>query len=169
MKLALFSLLTLSVACEYGTIKYGYYWNPLTILEKADEALAKNDLGGWTELLSGNTLCIYGSAQGMSNLNSSLSSISTDSFKEPLLQSKKYLNTPSYIGYWVYYQEVYRAEAKTKTGAKALSLNITCNFGHPQKRTDLVNASLGKYKTRSCSITKIQNHLNPIVVPDYCR
>jgi hypothetical protein len=168
MKISLLFLLFLSTACEYGTLKYGYYWNPLTVLEKADEALAKGDLDGWSNLLSGKTLCIYGSEEGMRNIRSTMARISTSAFQEPALISKKYLATPSYIGYWSYYQETYQAVGKTSSGKTALSVTLICDFGHPQNRADLKGASLNRYSTRSCSITKMENHLNPIVVPDYC-
>jgi hypothetical protein len=169
MKLSLLFVLALTAACEYGTLKHGYYWNPLTVLEKADEAIRRGDEDALAELLSGKTLCTYGNIEGIVNLNKTLKRISSGSLHEPKLVSKNYLSSPQYLGYWSYYQETYFAEGFTSSGKKALSVTLTCDFGSDQKRADLKNAPLSRYGVRSCSITKIVNHLNPIFVPEVCR
>jgi hypothetical protein len=165
--LALFILL-LSQSCEYATLKYGYYWNPVTILSMAKEAIENNDVDQFSELLSGKTLCVYGSKEGMINLRKVMSQIDQASIEEPKLVSSKYLERPEYIGYYSYFQETHVSKAYNHQGQEVLKVTVLCNFGTDELSKKLVGAPIAKFNTRSCSITGIKNVLNPIKVPEYC-
>jgi hypothetical protein len=155
-------------SCEYATLKYGYYWNPVTILSKAQEAIENRDLGQWQEVLSGKTLCAYGSHEGMANIGQAIKRIDQASIQEPLLVTSKHLERPNYIGYYSYYQETHISRAYDHQGRELLKVTIVCDFGSDELSKALVKAPVSSYKTKSCSITGIKNLEKPLKVPEFC-
>ncbi len=165
----LFFLVLLASSCEYATLKYGYYWNPIKVLEEANLGIENNNLNQFSDVLSGKTLCIYGSREGMVNIRSALKKVDENSLSEPVLISAKHLSRPLYVGYFSYYQEIYESKATSASGQLLLKTTILCNFGTTEVNAKSLNASLSTYSTRSCSIVGIKNLVSPIKESDYCQ
>jgi hypothetical protein len=161
-------LLFIIQSCEYATLKYGYYWNPVTILGKAREAIENRDLAQWEDVLSGKTLCAYGTTEGINNIREVMSRIDLNTLEEPVLVSSKHLERPNYIGYYSYYQETHVTKGYDHRGRELLKVTILCEFGSDELTKSLVNAPLSRYNTKSCSITGIKNFHNPLKVPEFC-
>jgi hypothetical protein len=165
--LVLFFLAVITLSCEYATLQYGYYWNPINVLEHANEAIKNNDQDALSEVLSRNALCNYASEDGIVHIKSSLKKLSSE-LAEPKLVAKKYLKSPDYNGFWVYYQESYVAKAFTHQNKLALEVKIVCDFGASNSDSRLLNASVDKYGVRSCSIVKVNDYISPRNI-DVCR
>ena len=161
-------VLLLGTSCEYATLKYGYYWNPLKVAEVAYESIENNRLDLFTEVLSGKAMCTYGSKEGMNNLRRTLPKIDESTLNEPVLVSSEHLKRPQYIGYYAYFQQKYVSRALDKSGKTLLKVTILCHFGADDFKKDLINAPVSKYGIRSCSIVSILNLDAPINVPDFC-
>ena len=166
--LFLLGLLSFLTSCEYATLKYGYYWNPVTILSKASQAIETNHLGEWEEVLSGKVLCVYGTREGMSNLRQSMKKMDHSSLQAPELVSSKYLESPKYLGYYSYYQETYVSKAYDSNGKSLLKVTILCDFGSNDHNSHLLKASISKYSVRSCSIVGIKNFDRPLKESEVC-
>lgn len=158
--ISILSILLVS-SCEYATLKYGYYWNPITVLSKADESIAHGSVSGLINVLSGKALCEFASEEGIINLQETLAIIPESSFVEPKLFAKKHLAQPDYRGFWVYYQEFYKSYAFDMSGNLALDVTITCHIGSSQHKTELLNNSVSKYDKKFCQITDIKNLYQP--------
>ena len=171
MKATLLSLLLMLMllgSCTYATLTYGYYWNPLTVLTLADEALKIDDENGWTEVLSEKALCGYGTKEGMANVRSTFKKVDESSMQEPVKVSSTYLQSPGYVGYYTYYQEKYVSKGLDASGKLLLKVTILCNFGRTESSKKYLNAPLSQYSTRSCSIIDIKNSDKPLTIASYC-
>lgn len=166
--LFLLCLLSLLTSCEYATLKYGYYWNPVTVLAKASQAIESNNLGEWEEVLSGKVLCVYGSKEGMSNIRQTLRKVDQSSLQAPELVSLKYLESPKYVGYFSYYQETFVSKALDMSGKSLLKVTILCDFGSNEHNSQLLKTTLSKYTVRSCAIVGIKNFNHPLEEPAVC-
>jgi hypothetical protein len=134
-KLILMSLFMILSSCQYATLKYGYYINPLYVLNEAYESLQTNDHNRWNVLLINEAFTKYGSDKGFANMQKTLNQISEDNLKEPKLISRvpqKY--------------DIYEAKARDYQGRPALRVVIFCE-------TDRVHY---------CRISDIDNYLNPV-------
>lgn len=165
--LALLTLL-LASSCEYASLKYGYYWNPIKVLEEAHESLETNNLSQLTAVLTDKALCSYGSREGLNNLKGSLAKVDESSVQEPVLVSEKYLSKPQYVGYYSYFQQKYVSRALDKYGHTLFKVTILCNMGSPDFSQKLVNAPFHQYETKSCSIVAIANLDHPLETPSVC-
>lgn len=51
--------------CYSGFTKFNYYWNPYQLLKLSAEALQKNDINLWEQVLTDHALCTLGSSSGL--------------------------------------------------------------------------------------------------------
>jgi hypothetical protein len=167
-QLLILGLLFSVTACEYATMKYGYLWNPLKVLQMAESGLKSENPKTWSSLLSGQALCLYGTRRGYTNLKQTLQQIDETSLREPVLSTARYLDKPTFIGYVAYYQKIYHAEAFDQSGLPALKVTILCHYGRSDSNERWVRVPVKNYHKRSCSISRIENFLDPLE-SDICR
>jgi hypothetical protein len=134
-KLILMSLFMILSSCQYATLKYGYYINPLYVLNEAYESFQTNDQNRWNVLLINEAFSKYGNAKGFASIKKTLNEINEENLKEPKLISRvpqKY--------------DIYEARGRDYQGKLALKVVIFCE-------TDRVHY---------CRISDIDNYSNPI-------
>ncbi len=163
----LLSLMALT-SCEFATLKYGYYWNPVNVLAKAADAIEAKDVGSFSELLSGKVLCAYGSQEGVSNLRRTLSKVDQSNLQEPVISESRHLDKPQYNGFYTYYQESYVSKVMDAHGRILVKVTLQCDFGSNDFSQKLVRVSPSLYDVRACSIVDIKNFDKQLKVPEVC-
>ncbi len=153
-RLVLLITLFLVAACDpHG---FGYKNNPVATLEKIHEAIERNDVDLFLTYTSREALCIYGKKEALEFLKDRFPVDAKIKTKATKLNSTV-LNTPKFVReFWSYYREEYEVEISQKKSEEVLAVvQVVCDFGREgDRRDDLINVKLDRYKKRECRVSK---------------
>lgn len=157
--LFILSLLVILSSCEFATLKYGYYWNPLKLMEITNSAIDSKDVFSFSDILEGKIMCIYGTAEGLEALGKTKEKLKSTSLSMPALVSSKTYDNPVSNGIInVSKKEIFKAVANF--GTKKIEITMNCYHGK-----GLTSSASSSY----CNIIDIKDEITPIEVKYYCK
>jgi hypothetical protein len=170
--LALALIMVLLSACnDQG---FGYKQNPLRVLRMAHKAIIQGDDEKLGQYLSLEAKCLYANPQGLALVQAQLSDKIKNYKSELTLLSKKFNQSPRFVGYWSYYNEVYKIDISEKNEEQTMvaSIKVTCDFGFKGVRElqEATRRSIENMPIKMCKIQKMRGHLiDEMPISEDCR
>ncbi len=164
----LFLLAGLAACDPYG---FGFKKNPAYVLDEAFKAVSNLDVESFLEVTGREALCVYGNEKGLFYLKDNMDLTPQHVKLNPKVLRNEHYSSPTFVGFWSYYNERYEIEVRDKvTDEVLLETIVDCDYGvNGEKNDKYINMKPSKYKVKECQAIKlIPKRFKPLPVTEKC-